>query len=123
MMERKLALMVEYGGIALLLVRPSAWRDQFGSRLLPPASHVAYRTLAVPLLGRHEDPHRPLYCTLAFGMRRFRPHVIHTEEEPDSLAALHICVARRFAAPRAQLVLQTYQNVIRPMRSRPDSAK
>ncbi len=66
---------------------------------------------------RSEDPHRGLYRTLGFGMRRAAPDIIHAEEEPDSLAALHIAVARRLAAPRARLVLNSWQNVNRRKRA------
>ncbi len=66
---------------------------------------------------RSEDPHRGLYRTLGFGLRRTAPDIIHAEEEPDSLAALHIAIARRLAAPRARLVLNTWQNVNRRKRA------
>ena len=42
---------------------------------------------------------------------RLSPDLIHAEEEPDSLAALQIALARRVFAPRAKLVLYTWQNV------------
>lgn len=44
------------------------------------------------------------------------PDIIHAEEEPDSLAALHVAACRRLLAPRARLVLFTWQNVDRPTR-------
>ena len=47
-------------------------------------------------------------------MRGFRPDIIHAEEEPDSLAALQIALARRLWAPGARLVLYSWQNVDRP---------
>lgn len=62
---------------------------------------------------RRADPHRCLYGTLTFGLRRFRPDILHVEEEPDSLAALQVCLARRTCAPAARLVFHTWQNVAR----------
>jgi glycosyltransferase involved in cell wall biosynthesis len=66
---------------------------------------------------RSEDPHRGLYRTLGFGIRRAGPDIIHAEEEPDSLAALHIAIARRLAAPRARLIFNSWQNVNRRKRA------
>ncbi len=60
------------------------------------------------------DPHRGLYATFGFGMRGARPDIVHVEEEPDSLAALQAVAARRAFAPRARLLLFTWQNVDRP---------
>ena len=65
---------------------------------------------------RADDPHRGLYSTLGFGIRLAAPDIIHAEEEPDSLAALQIAIARRLAAPRARLILNTWQNVNRRKR-------
>ena len=39
------------------------------------------------------------------------PDIIHAEEEPDSLAGLQIALARRAFAPRATLILSTWQNI------------
>ncbi|MFN3763829.1 MAG: glycosyl transferase family 1, partial [Anaerolineae bacterium] len=66
--------------------------------------------------GRTNDPHRALYQTWTFGLRAVRPHIIHAEEEPDSLAAMQIILARRLFAPQAKLILHTWQNVNRPKR-------
>jgi glycosyltransferase involved in cell wall biosynthesis len=68
------------------------------------------------MLGHPSEPHRTIYRTLTFGLIRLRPHIIHTEEEPDSLAALQVALARRLWAPRARLLLHTWQNVHRPLR-------
>ena len=76
----------------------------------------AYQGVRLVSTWRRTDPHRGLFATMAFGMKRAAPHVIHAEEEPDSLAALHVAVARRLAAPKARLVLHTWQNVNRPKR-------
>jgi glycosyltransferase involved in cell wall biosynthesis len=74
------------------------------------------RQVAVSLMGRTGDPHRALYRTLTFEMNRFQPHIVHAEEEPDSLAALQVAFARHLFAPQAKLVLYTWQNVDRPKR-------
>ncbi len=71
--------------------------------------------LRIPVWNR-ADPHRCLYGTLTFGLRRFRPDIVHVEEEPDSLAALQVCLARTACARRARLVFHTWQNVRRQMK-------
>ncbi|RME35316.1 MAG: glycosyltransferase family 4 protein, partial [Thermoflexia bacterium] len=112
-MERKLELMATQPGLAFWLVRPAVWQDEYGKVAVNPMV-PGCSVLRVPMLGRTNDPHRALYRTLTFGMRAIRPHIIHAEEEPDSLAALQIILARRLFAPRAKLILHTWQNVNRP---------
>ncbi|MCS6964985.1 glycosyltransferase [Thermoflexus sp.] len=112
-MERKLELMAADPAFAFWLARPAVWEDEYGRREVNPAVSGC-RILRLPMWGRASDPHRALYRTLSFGMIAIRPHLIHAEEEPDSLAALQIALARRLFAPRARLILHTWQNVNRP---------
>jgi glycosyltransferase involved in cell wall biosynthesis len=72
--------------------------------------------LFLPLIGKHIDPHRVLYGSLSFSMTSFNPDLIHAEDEPDSLAALQVLIARRFFAPHAKLILHTWQNINRKKR-------
>ncbi len=65
-------------------------------------------------LWRRDDPHRGIYGTAGFGLGAAAPDIIQAEEEPDSLAALHVAAARRARSPRSRLVLYTWQNVNRP---------
>ncbi len=112
-MERKLELMAAQPDLAFWLIRPAVWEDEYGRKEVRPAV-PGCPVLRVPMLGRANDPHRAFYRTLTFGLRVIRPHLIHAEEEPDSLAALQIAIARRLFAPRAKLILHTWQNVNRP---------
>ncbi|WP_322802450.1 glycosyltransferase [Thermoflexus sp.] len=112
-MERKLEWMAAQPGLAFWLVRPAVWQDEYGKIPVNPVV-PGCSVLRVPIWGRMNDPHRALYRTLTFGMRVIQPHIIHAEEEPDSLAALQIILARRWFAPRAKLILHTWQNVHRP---------
>jgi len=114
--ERKIALLAAEQDMEAWLVRPRRWRDAYGAVSLPVRAGLAYRTVAVPMVFRPDDPHRCLYGTLSFAMLAARPDIIHVEEEPDSLAALQAAAARRVLAPRAKLVLNTWQNVDRPKR-------
>jgi glycosyltransferase involved in cell wall biosynthesis len=115
-MERKLALIAAGGQFAMRLVRPASWRDQYGRVDLPVAISEEYSTLPREMLGRPDDPHRALYRSISFALREVRPDIIHAEEEPDSLAALQIAVARRVFAPSARLIYHTWQNINRPKR-------
>ena len=113
MMESKVDLMAHEPDLAFFRVRPSNFHDPYGGRRTP-ASSDASGALSIPFIGRPDDPHRTLYRTLTFALPRFKPHIIHAEEEPDSLTALQIVFARRLFAPTSQLILHTWQNVDRP---------
>jgi glycosyltransferase involved in cell wall biosynthesis len=112
-MERKLVLLAQEPGLTIRHIRPRAWEDEFG-RVEQGDGAGAFERIALAMFGRPTDPHRALYQTLDFSMRGFQPDLIHAEEEPDSLAALQIATARRLWAPRAKLILHTWQNIDRP---------
>jgi glycosyltransferase involved in cell wall biosynthesis len=112
-MERKIAMMAEDKDLVFSLVRPCSYEGTFGPGE-DTDREFASEILSVPLVGRPEDPHRTFYGTITFSMKAFKPDIIHAEEEPDSLSALQIQMARRLFAPRAILILHTYQNINRP---------
>ncbi|WP_376792589.1 glycosyltransferase [Thermoflexus sp.] len=114
-MERKLELMAARPDFSFWLIRPAEWQDEYGRKPVNPVV-PGCQVIRLPMLGRVNDPHRALYRTLTFRLPSARPHIIHAEEEPDSLAALQIVLARRLFAPRAKLILHTWQNVNRPKR-------
>jgi len=114
-MERKLEHMAAQPDLAFWLIRPAVWEDEYGRREVRPAV-PGCAARRVPMVGRPNDPHRAFYRTLTFGLRAIRPHLIHAEEEPDSLAALQIAIARRLFAPSAKLILHTWQNIHRRRR-------
>jgi len=115
MMARKIALLAQERDLMLWLVHPCMWRDEYGYKTVNIIAQD-YQVLPISLLGRPSDPHRALYRTLTFGLLSIRPHIIHAEEEPDSLAALQIALARRLFASQAKLILHTWQNINRPKR-------
>lgn len=94
---------------------PRHWADDYRSQPQTVAAHGNPAQVTAPMLGAPTDPHRSIYRTLFSDMRRFRPDIIHAEEEPDSLAALQIAVARAVWTPRAKLLWHTWQNVDRPL--------
>jgi glycosyltransferase involved in cell wall biosynthesis len=114
-LERRVMEMAGRPGFTFRLVRPHSVGGPYDAELIRDRSKL--EDVRLVRVRRSEDPHRGLYRTIGFGMRRAAPDIIHAEEEPDSLAALHIAIARRLLAPRARLVLNTWQNVNRRKRA------
>jgi glycosyltransferase involved in cell wall biosynthesis len=112
-MSRKLELLAAQPDLTLCHVCPRHWRDEL-VQISQDSAHTTYRQIAIDIW-RPSDPHRALYRTVTFALRDFRPDIIHAEEEPDSLPALQIAVARRLFAPHARLLLNTWQNIARPL--------
>lgn len=112
-MHRKVEQMAQAGDLLIRHVFPQVWEDDLlrVDQKLPDMPRLQRRP--VGMIGSPVDPHRSFYRTLTFGIREFRPHIIHAEEEPDSLAALQIALCRRLFAPRAKLLLHTWQNLDR----------
>lgn len=114
-MYKKLVYLGREGDICLHAVGPRVWQDVFFSATFDPSQAREFTLETVPMIGSLADPHRVLYRTLHASMRRVRPDIVHVEEEPDSLAALQAVIATRLFAPRARLLLHTWQNIDRPM--------
>lgn len=114
-MWRKVTWLAQERDLQVRLLLPRYWQDPLltvnQANVTLPFDHGS-----LAMVGRPDDPHRALYRTVAFGLLRYRPDIIHAEEEPDSLAALQIVAARALFAPRARLILHTWQNVDRPKR-------
>jgi glycosyltransferase involved in cell wall biosynthesis len=113
-MHRKVAYIAREPDVEVLAFYPRCWRDDLMVVEQMAISGKGCSVHTTPLLGPPADPHRAVFRTLTFGVRSFHPHIIHAEEEPDSLAALQIALARRLFARRARLLLHTWQNVDRP---------
>jgi glycosyltransferase involved in cell wall biosynthesis len=107
MLDRKISLMAAREDLEFSLIRPLPARAQ------PAGPHIG-PGVWLRLIG--SNPHRAVYGSLSFSLRRLQPDLIHVEEEPDSLTALQVTVARRLFAPRARLILHTWQNVDRDKR-------
>lgn len=112
-MQRKVDILAQTTGLEIHYVTPAYWQDEL-LKVTQTSNEGDYRQLVLTMHGKAADPHRAFYHTLDFGMRSFNPHIIHAEEEPDSLAALQLSFARRLFAPGARLLLHTWQNVDRP---------
>lgn len=117
-MRQKVELLATQHGFEIAFVYPSVWSDEFGTVDQTGFAHAANSQIArrpLPMLGRANNPHRSTYRSLDLGMRQFRPDVIVAEEEPDSIAALHIAIAQRIFASASKLVLYTWQNQTREL--------
>ncbi|MCL5274161.1 MAG: glycosyltransferase family 4 protein [Chloroflexi bacterium] len=113
-MHRKVALLHQQENDIVRYIYPLAWHDELSEYRDSAAVVDGVECAPVQLIGPQTDPHRVMYRTLGFGMRAFHPHVVHVEEEPDSLAALQVALSRRLSAPRSRLILNTWQNIDRP---------
>ncbi len=117
-MHRKVQWMVQSLDTTIRVVYPSRWNDGLVNVAQTGVNEARLERRVLSMIGLPTDPHRAFYRTATFGMSGFRPHIIHAEEEPDSLAALQIALCRRIFAPKAKLLLHTWQNLDRPL-SRP----
>lgn len=113
-MSRKVELLAAQPDLTVCHICPRYWQDEL-VQVKQDTTHTTYRQIAVDIR-RPSDPHRALYRTATFALRDFRPDLIHAEEEPDSLPAMQIAAARWLFAPRAKLLLNTWQNVERPLK-------
>jgi glycosyltransferase involved in cell wall biosynthesis len=113
-MSHKVELLAAQPDLTVCHICPRYWQDEL-VQVEQVTTHTTYRQIAVDI-HHPSDPHRALYHTVTFALRDFRPDLIHAEEEPDSLPALQIATARRLFAPRAKLLLNTWQNVGRPLK-------
>lgn len=80
----------------------------------------AYQVHILPVhqLGRAGDPHRLIHWPPCFGLRRFKPDIIHCEHEQESLMAAEVAFSRDILARRAPLIVHSWQNILRH-KSRP----
>lgn len=114
-MHRKVQWMAQSPDVRIRAIYPARWDDGLVAVSQAAGDEERVQRRVLGMFGAPTDPHRAFYRTLTFGMRGFRPHIIHAEEEPDSLAALQIALCRRLFAPQAKLLLHTWQNLDRPL--------
>lgn len=113
--HRKVEALAAQPGLEVWHVAPDRWRDElrpYTQEVRRPAGYTL--CLARPILTY--DIHRYLYWPPDVYLARVRPDLIHLEDEPDSLIALQVALARRLWAPQASLVLFTWQNIERRRR-------
>lgn len=106
-----MALIAAAGDFEIAVLRPSPSRPL---AIAPDNERHFSQAIWRRLMGT--NPHTAVWRALTFALPRLQPDLIHAEEEPDSIGGLQIAMARRLFAPRARLILHTWQNVNREKR-------
>lgn len=107
--QRKLELIAAQG-VDLLALTPSAWRDERGIQPLERTYTSGYRLEILPII-LNGNFHLHFYPTLSRHVRRFRPQVVHIDEEPYNLSAWQALIeARRVGA---KSLFFSWQNICR----------
>lgn len=110
--QKKVLFLCQQPGLQLWHLVPTHWHDAFNRYQAASQSKDHYEQIAHPVVNA-PDIHRFVYWPVPRFIRDLRPDVIHVEEEPESLAALEFSLLRRLLAPRAKLILFTWQNIQR----------
>ncbi|MCZ7547268.1 MAG: glycosyltransferase [Anaerolineae bacterium] len=108
--QRKLEAIAAHDGVELVVVVPPAWRDERGELKLERAHTAGYRLVVEPV-AFGGNFHMHFYPRLGRAFARFRPDVVHIDEEPYNLATWHALWLARRAGARA--LFFTWQNINR----------
>jgi glycosyltransferase involved in cell wall biosynthesis len=108
--QTKLEALARLPDVELAVAVPPSWRDERGEIRLARLHTEGYDLLETPIaLNGHFHLH--FYPRLGALVRRFRPEILHIDEEPYNLAAFQaMWLARR---ARARTVVFTWQNLHR----------
>lgn len=107
--QRKLEAIAQQG-IELLTLVPPSWRDERGETKLERVYTEGYQLQAIPITF-NGNFHLHFYPTLSSWMQRFRPHIVHIDEEPYNLASWQALYhARRVGA---KSLFFSWQNINR----------
>ncbi|MBI5670604.1 MAG: glycosyltransferase family 4 protein [Chloroflexi bacterium] len=97
-------------GIDLLAVVPPSWQDERGEQALERVYTSGYRLEVLPLRFNGSF-HLHHYVGLGDQIRRFRPHIVHIDEEPYNLATWQALYHARRAG--AKTLFFSWQNIQR----------
>lgn len=97
-------------GVDLLALVPPSWRDERGEMPLERAYTDGYQLQTLPIV-LNGNFHLHFYRELGTWMKRFRPQVIHIDEEPYNLAAWQALYHARQIG--AKTLLFSWQNIFR----------
>lgn len=109
---RERAVARTFPNVRMEVVTPPRWRESGVDVETEPDEHFPV-IKARTFLSRHiqlfaYDP-RPIVRAL----RRHRPHIIDMDHEPYSVPCAEIVTLRNLFAPRAKIVMQTAQNILK----------
>lgn len=108
--QRKLEEIARYSDVNLMVVVPSAWREESRSIQLERAHTEGYDLVVEPV-AFNGSFHFHFYPWLAGRIKAFRPHVVHIDEEPYNLATFQALWLARRSGARA--LWFTWQNLNR----------
>ncbi len=109
--QRKLEELARIPGVDLVAIVPPHWHeDRVGVQRLERLHTVGYRLFEEPMKfnGHH---HVHFYPGLGRHIRRFKPDVVHVDEEPYNLVTFHATMLAR--VNRARVVFFSWQNLDR----------
>ena len=110
--QTKLEALARLPGMALTVAVPPSWRDERGDIRLERVHTEGYELVETPIaLNGHFHLH--FYPHLGELIRRFRPQVLHIDEEPYNLATFQALWLGQRARPRPRTVFFTWQNLDR----------
>lgn len=108
--QKKLEELARLPDLELAVVVPPAWRDRAGTLPLERQHTTGYELVVLPC-AFNGSYHLHFYPSLGRVMRRFRPDLVHLDEEPYNLATAHgLRLARRCGA---RAVFFSWQNIRR----------
>ncbi len=117
--HRKVELLADSADVEILhILGPESGRASGTYSSANGQREYKIRILPVRQLGHAGDPHRAIHWPPRFGLREFRPNIIHCEHEQESLMAAEVALNRDILARHTPLVLHSWQNILR-QRSRP----
>lgn len=108
--QRKLEELARQPGITLIAVVPARWREGSGVLTLERAYTAGYELVVAPIAFNGQF-HLHFYPTLGRLLQRYRPDVLHMDEEPYNLATWQ--ALRLAAAMRVRSLFFTWQNLHR----------
>lgn len=109
--QRKLEELARLPDIELLAVVPPAWHEHRVGVLQLERRYVQGYQLAVESMWFNGHHHIHFYPGLGHHIARFRPDILHIDEEPYNLVTVHAALlGRRYGA---QILFFTWQNLFR----------
>ncbi len=97
-------------GVDLLVLVPPSWKDERGEMKLERAYTDGYRLKVVPIR-LNGNFHLHYYPGLSRAMRRFKPDIVHIDEEPYNLSAWQALRDARRVGARS--LFFSWQNIAR----------
>jgi len=109
--RRKFAALAAHGDIALTVLAPDRWVENYRPVRASATTADGYRFEVGKIVWPGYENRAFFLTGLAGAIRRARPHILHLWEEPFSLIALQALVLRRVLAPRAKALFFSSDNL------------